>query len=255
VRLGWEVNRSDKVLVHVYNYTLKQKREIDTHGYHSRHLLVSRHTCSKEELNQVILTWFANEKLYNIYEYYIESNNWLQGTKAKLSNVMFNNRFLNLIQGLEDYYREYYEIIKTAADREIFESKRTAAVNYITDPTLKQWVNNTFKFKKTPSLTEKLSTIVTELAPDISKLFQGISLEDFPQSAADFRNDLSHGRNKEINLGRRLHRDYFIAQVLLGVCILRTLGVNKLNERTAYYSRFKDASDEVALFMKSNNEF
>ena len=247
------LSRSDKFLIHVNNYTLKQKKEIETHSYHSRHLLLSRHTCSKEELDQIIITWFANDKFYNIYEYYLDSNNWLQGTKAKLSNVMFNNRFLNLIQGLEDYYREHYEVTKTAADRKLFESKKTAAIFYIKDPELKKWVNNTFKFTKTHSLTEKLSTIVTELSPDIAKLFHGLSLSDFAQSASDFRNDLSHGKNKEINLGRRLHRDYFVAQVLLAVCILRTLRVDRLNERTAYYSKFEDAADEVALLAKLNN--
>ena len=246
------LHRSDKLLVHVNNYTLKQKKEIETHSYHGRHLLLSRHTCSKRELDQIIVTWFSNDRLYNIYEYYLDSNNWLQGTNAKLSNIMFNNRFLNLIQGLEDFYREHYETMKTAGERTSFDFRKNTAMNYITDPALKHWVNNTFKFTKTPTITEKLTTIVTELLPDIAKLFHGLSFVDFPQSAADFRNDLSHGKNKDINLGRRLRRDYYIAQVLLGVCILRSLGVNKLNERTAYYSKFEDAAYEVAFFIKSN---
>lgn len=240
-------------IIRVKNYTLKNKKEIATHSYHSRNLLLSRHCCSNEELEKVIMKWFANKHLYNIYEYYLDSNDWLEGTGAHLSNIMFNNRFLNLIQGLEDYYRQHFEGQKTMADKLAFDEKKRKVLADIENPELKQWLNNTFKFTKTPSLAEKLNTIVIECNHEMAQLLEDLSIADFPKSAADFRNQLSHGKNKEIYLGQRLHRDYFIAQLLLGVCILRTLEVEDINSKIAHYSKFIEAAREIAFFTESNN--
>jgi hypothetical protein len=211
-------------------------------------MVISRWTYSQEEINQVIINWYNNEKFFNIYEYYLDSNNWMQGTDARLSNVMFNNRFLNLIQALEDYYREHFEVIRTGADRQLFEEKKENILSQITDSSLKQWLNNTFKFTKFPSLEEKLSTIIDNLSLELSSLFNDTSLNEFPMSATNFRNSLSHGKSKEINQGIRLHEDYFIAQVLLGVCILKTLGIQSIKNRVAYYSKFEDAAYQVSFF-------
>lgn len=238
------------VKIHVNNYSLKKGKEIETHSYHGRHMMVSGETCSRDEMKQIIVNWFANERLYNIYECYLDSNNWMQGTKARLSNIMFNNRFLNLIQGLEDYFRENFETALTQADREAFNLKKSNVLKTIADPLLKQWLNNTFKFIGYPKLEGKLTQIVTELSHDMSKLLDEISLDWFAESATAFRNKLSHGMAKEINLGRELHRDYHTAQLLLGVCILRSLGVPKLREKVAYYSRFEDAANEIHSFQK-----
>lgn len=238
------------VQIHMNNYTLKRGKKIETHSYHSRHMAISGSTCSREEMKQVIVKWFANEKLFNIYEYYLDSNNWLQGTEAKLSNVMFNNRFLNLVQGLEDYFRENFETTLTLADRQEFDIKKSKVLKDIKDPILKKWVNNTFKFTGYPTLEEKLAKIVTDTAGDLSKLLDGISIDWFPKSATHFRHKLSHGMAKEISLGKELHLNYHAAQLLLGVCILRTLGVAKLKEKVAYYSRFEDAAHEIYLFQK-----
>lgn len=244
------INDKAPVLVHVNNYSLKRGKKIETHAYHSRHMMLSGWTCSRDEMKQIMINWFANETLYNIYEYYLDSNNWMQGTKAKLSNIMFNNRFLNLIQGLEDYFRESFETALTQVDRQEFEGKKSNVLKLITDPALKKWLNNTFKFTAYPTLEKKLTKIVSELSEDLSKLFEGISIDWFAESATEFRHKLSHGMAKEISLGQELHRDYHTAQVLLGVCILRSLGVANLKERVAYYSRFKDAANEIYLFQK-----
>ncbi len=244
------INEKATVQIHVNNYSLKKEKKIETHSYHGRHMMLSGWTCCREEMKDVIIKWFANEKLYNIYEYYLDSNNWMQGTKAKLSNIMFNNRFLNLIQGLEDYFRETFETTLTQTDRQEFELKKSNILKSITDPALKKWMNDTFKFTGYPTLEKKLTKIVAELSDDMGKLLDGISIDWFPESATRFRHKLSHGMAKEINLGQELHRNYHIAQVLLGVCILRTLGVAKLKDRIAYYSRFEDAANEIYVFQK-----
>ncbi|KAA2240310.1 hypothetical protein F0L74_29555 [Chitinophaga agrisoli] len=231
--------------IYVRNYTLRRKKKIDRTLLTAKNMLLSGWTSSRQEINEVIIKWFKNERFYNIYEYYLDSNNWFQGSDAKLSNVMFNNRFLNLIQGLEDYYRERFEIILTAEDRKKFDEKKKAILDQIPPSPLKQWLNNTFKFTKYPKLEEKLLTIVNELESDLDKLFANISLANFPQTAASFRNNLSHGMTKELNQGLSFYKDYFTAQTLLGICILKTLGVTKLKDKAAYYSKFEDAAYEI----------
>ena len=239
------LNKSQYRLIHVNNYTLKGREKISNNSSHSRHMLLSRWTCTQEEMKQIIVKWFNNQSLHNIYEFYLDSNNWLQGTKARLSNIMFNNRFLNLIQGLEDYYREHFEVTRTASDRQQFDKNKVAILKTITDASLKKWLNNTFKFSKYPKLEEKLSTILTDLSGELSILFAGIPLTEFPKSATLFRNNLSHGMSKEINQGVSLHMIYYIAQVLLGTCILRTLEVKDIKKRIAYYSKFEDAAHQI----------
>jgi hypothetical protein len=244
--------RSGKELIHVNNYTLKRGNKISEHWYHSRDLAVSRHTLSREELNHVMLRWFDNKKLYGIYEYYLDSNNWFQDAKVNLTNVMFNNRFLNLIQGLEAYFNEFYPTKVPVAQNEqqMFDRNKNAVMNLIVDPSLKDWCKKALKPPKARelSLKEKLAILIDDLKPDIEQVFRDVSLNEFAASASGFRNLLSHGENQDINLGVRLHEEFYIAQVLLGACILRSLGVGKLNERIGYYSRFADAAYQIYHF-------
>lgn len=246
--------QSDKQLLHVNNYTLMEGREVRKHNYHSRHLAVSGLTLSKDELHQVIIRWFANENLYGVYEYYLDSNNWFSDTKAVLSHVMFNNRFLNLIQGLEAYYNEFYPRKKTIpqAEQQLFKDNKKAVIDLIQDETLKVWLEQSLTPRKARelSLKEKLDRLISDLTPDLKDVFKKVSLSEFSQSAGKFRNQLSHGGNQEIDLGVRLHEEYYIAQVLLGVCILRSLGVTMLNERAAYYSKFEEAAYQIFHFQK-----
>lgn len=235
-------------LVYVSNYTLSKKTKIESHSSHSRYMLLSRWTCSQEEMNQFIINWYKNEKFFNIYEYYIDSNNWMQGTDAKLSNVMFNNRFLNLIQALEDYHREHLGVIPNSADHQLFKKNKETVLNLIKNNSpLKNWLHDNLNPRDYFTLKEKLSTIIKDLLPELSKLLHGIVLDEFSISAKDFRNALSHATNKEINQGIRLYEDYLIAQILLGTCILKTLGVKNILERIAYYSNFVDAAYQIKL--------
>lgn len=242
------IKQNTLVQIHVNNYTLENNKKIETYTHHSKHMAVSGCTCSNHEMKQIIVQWFANTNLYNIYEYYLDSNNWMQGTKAKLSNVMFNNRFLNLIQGLEDFFREKFETTLTQSDRKEFETKKSSVAKTITDPELKKWLNNTFKFTQYPTLNSKLSRIIKELSDDLSQLLSGVSIEAFPDIATRLRHVLSHGMTKEINLGIEMQYAFHTAKLLLGVCILKSLDVVNLKNRVAYYSKFEDAVNEIIFF-------
>lgn len=213
----------------VTNFLMNKNKEISRDISHQNHMVISKWKMSKEQLDTVIVKWYANTHLYNIYEYYLDSNNWFQDAKeATLSIVMFNNRFLNLIQGLEDFYREHLESLKTQSDRQLFDAKKKQVLDAIKDAPLKKWLNDTFSPPQYAKLEEKLSAIVAQCAPVIHEAFGVVDWSLFPGSAKDFRNQLSHGLNKEIGLGKRLHLDYQMAQMLLCICILQSLDVEDI---------------------------
>jgi len=211
----------------ISNFSLSKNKEIPKHGSVAVHMVFNHDKLgSKEELNKLIIKWFSQQTFNNIIEYYLDANNWFQGSKgALLSNVMFNNRFLNLIQGLEDYYREKHY---NNNDEVQFNLNKAAAMKRIIDPVLKHWLNDTFKFSVHLSLAEKLKIIVAECMPDLIAIYGSVSFDNFPRAAADFRNTLSHGMNKEINLGDKLHLHYQIARFLLLICILKSLGIKDI---------------------------
>ncbi len=249
-------NQTKYVLINVANYSLNYKTKIPSHGIGHRHMLLSRWNSTQFEMNQYIINWFKNETYSKVYEYYLESNNWLQGTDAKLSNVMVNNRFLNLIQALEDYFRinedNYRANPKLIHDENynLFKENKSAILELINVPSLKTWLNDTFKYTKFITLEQKLEIIINDLNPLLNKLFQKVSLNEFHNSAKKFRIDLSHGKNKEINLGNRFNEDYLIAHVILGTCILKTLEVNNIEDKISKYSKYSDAAYQVNLIQQ-----
>lgn len=234
----------------VTNFSLGKNKEISTHRAHQNHMIVNGWKLSKKELNKVIIKWFSLKSQRNIIEHYIDSNNWFEDSKtAKLSNVMFNNRFLNLIQGLEDHYRENFE--KTSPDQTAFNVRKQAILKSIIDPELKQWFNNTLKFTRHPRLEEKLKAIVDDCMPIVKEIYGEISFDAFPNSAKDFRNQLSHGMNKKINLGDKLHLDFLIAQFLLMLCIMKTLEINYLNRLLRYHHELGTNIQRIRYFQKN----
>ncbi|GAC1598077.1 MAG: hypothetical protein NVS3B19_20280 [Ginsengibacter sp.] len=207
----------------VTNFTLSDNKKIAQGAIQQNHMLISNWKMAKDDLNALIIQWYNNTHLYNIYDYYLDSNNWFQGVKdAKLSNVMFNNRFLNLIQGLEDYYREHLETLKVQNARQNFDAKKKAVLDSIKDAALKNWLNNTFKATQYAKLEEKLLSIASDCRPVLEKVFKPIDWTLFPQTAKDFRHKLSHGMNKNTNMGPKLNLDYHMARLLLCICILKT---------------------------------
>lgn len=214
----------DTVGYSVSNFSLSKNEEVPPHGSASVHMIFDHDKLGgKDALNQLIIKWFNHQQFSNIVEYYLDANNWFQGSKdAVLSNVMFNNRFLNLIQGLEDYYREK---LYQNNNEILFNQQKGAVLKMVTDPQLKQWINNKFKFTSYLSLTEKLKIILTECMPVISAIYGPVSFDNFPKSASEFRNILSHGMNKDINLGEKLHLHYQIARFLVLICILKSLEI------------------------------
>ncbi|MEJ7681117.1 MAG: hypothetical protein WKG06_25345 [Segetibacter sp.] len=99
-------HKEDYIRIPVGNFSLHKGENVKRHSMHQNYMLISSWNMEKEDLNAVITKWYSNESFYNIYDLYIDSNNWLQNSTATLSNVMFNNKFLNIVQSLEAYHRK-----------------------------------------------------------------------------------------------------------------------------------------------------
>lgn len=191
---------------------------------HQNGMLFSRWKVDAILLDQITRQWFANDKYYPVYDYYLDSNNWFAGSGVYLSNVMFNNRFLNLIQGLESYHyilNEQYH-----PDNNLFTSNRQKVLNLIDDPELKTWINNTLKFPKKHSLLDSLNALIQRFSPYLLKLFANPDyLKSFAIESKNLRHELSHGRQQRTSVGEHIYPNYHIAKILLCLCILESLQI------------------------------
>lgn len=205
------------------NFSYVQKQDVSKHYIHQNKMLLSRSNLEESQLNSVIVTWFSNKGHYHIYDFYLDSNNWFEGTGAVLSNVMFNNRFLNLVQALEDFHRKTNEIL--TPDKEDFDRKKKDVLKLIDkNSSLKKWVNDSLKYSKFPSLKERIESLVEKADDIISALFKEKAVfKDFPRLAKEYRDFLSHGNMKSTYQGEELIQLFFMAQVLLSICILQSL--------------------------------
>lgn len=237
---------TDDCFSYVGNYSLNKGEDVNKHQRHQNGMLLSINNCKKEELNAIIKKWFENKKFYNIYDFYLDSNYWTIKSKAFLTNVMFNNRFLNIVQGLEDYFRE---IINCEINQQEFFTNKQKALGLIKDEVLKKWLNDNFKPPKFQTLEQKLKIILEDLKGIFKKeLFDNTFYETFPQYATAMRNKLSHGKNKETYQGVKLHIYFLLGQVLLGICILKTLEIKDIPGKIRGYYEWNKSLGEIIRF-------
>jgi hypothetical protein len=92
----------------VTNFSLNETKEIPMGTLNQNEMLLSRWTIGLEELTLLIQRWFKQTRMKNIVEYYLETVNEYGGEPQRLTSVMMNNRFLNLIQGLKITIARYW---------------------------------------------------------------------------------------------------------------------------------------------------
>ncbi|GAA3608970.1 hypothetical protein Q4Q39_17430 [Flavivirga amylovorans] len=197
---------------------------LDTKKWHQNFLLFSGWSESTEELDRIIKKWYSNEKLMPVYDFYIDSNNWFRG-KVALSNVMFNNKFLNLIQGLEAYY-DFIDPSYTYTNEE-FTKTRQEVLNKLGNPDLKSWTEEHLSYPKKSTLTYKLSHLCNKYKKIISRFFlEDDFIKKYPNEAKEFRHKLSHGRIDKTYQGTKMDDCYKFSQLLLCICLLDSLDMN-----------------------------
>jgi hypothetical protein len=213
--------------LHIANLSFLKGEKIETSSENALNMLLSADDLNKEELQTVLQKWFHNEAFHPLYEMYLDSNNWLQKSNTRISHIMYNNKFLNLIQALEGFYRLMLLPADDAA-KSFNQNKQKVLRALQNDPALKQWLNNHLYFKKNSvSLQQKLASLLELMAPVTSTILDNSSLEKaFPIFAAKKRNLLSHGRQQDTDQGKAFRPMFFAAQLYCAILILESLEVN-----------------------------
>jgi len=242
---------NEPVQLRITNFSLPRGEDVYKHTQHQRYMLISRWIVEQTELQLVIRQWFANTVFYGLYDLYLDSNNWLRSSGATLSNVMFNNKFLNIVQGLEAYYRKspVFAAKKGASAKpttspEEFEQNKKAILKKLEKGTLKTWFNGFFNYKPPRDIEIKLEDVLTEiithfepvLAPLVGK---NEVIDFFSRFSAVTRNNLSHGTHVRTDQGDALPIFFHAGQLLLAICILETLGVADIGGKISHYDSFQ----------------
>ncbi len=223
-----ETNDEKKVDQHkiwFHNFSYLEKQDVFVDSMHQNWMLISGWKFQREELNQIIKQWFTNSDLYHIYDFYLDSHNWFEGTEAILSNVMFNNRCLNLIQALEDYHKKKSSL---TPDMNEFNLKKKSVLSLLNNNTeLKKWVNNRINYNKVPYLNERLTHVIVQSKTIIDGLFGSGSdiYSEFPALAKKYRDILAHGNMGGTYLGIELEYLFHQARLLLNITILKSLNI------------------------------
>jgi hypothetical protein len=239
----------------VGNYSLHHGESINQHSQHQNYILLSRWIMESQDLISVIQKWYSNKSFFSIYDIYNDSNYWFQHEQAILSNVMFNNRFLNIVQGLESFYHKTNpgkNKIKNEIAKNEFEKNKKLILASIKDKQLKEWTNSNLNFKekiKKPPNLEKILTLVIQSNNEILIPIFGKSeiVDFFPRFASKIRNNLSHGLHEKTYQGEVLHVMFHFGQILLAICILKSLEVADIKKKIQHYDNFKRSIYEIQI--------
>lgn len=237
--------------ISIFNYSSFHRRNLVKSEYiHQHNMLFYGGYNRTERLKDIIVRWFRTYKKYaHIYNLYIDTLEWFQETDAGLSEVMFNNRFVNLVQGLESFH-----ILKFENSAQI-ENERKNAFELIKQKLTKiedrEWLDEnvdvsafTLRERLNDLMNEKFETITKELFLSKTKK------KDFLNKVIKFRNHLSHGAEYQLDSGKTSDY-YYKSLILLTACILLNLGftaeeIKKELFRTQKYAR-------IISYMKNNN--
>uniref|UniRef100_UPI0026ED1550 HEPN domain-containing protein n=1 Tax=Nonlabens dokdonensis TaxID=328515 RepID=UPI0026ED1550 len=213
-------------MAHTYIYsrlTLNQEPFKNTSKLNQNWLLFSDWTESKESLNLLMAQWFKNEQLHPVYDFYLDTINW--GKDGAISNVNFNNRYLNLMQGLEAYYDYLNPNYKY--ENETFVAERQRVYDALESAELKRWVGMHLKFPKQANFAQKLKFLCDKYTEILTNLEAKSSLiERYPYKAKEYRHKLSHGKINKTFQGKDLNSLYAFSQVLLCISILDSIGMS-----------------------------
>ncbi len=242
--------KSSKVL----NYSLNKGQKVVDGFFHQNDMLISKWKFSEDALDNVIRLWYANRNYSHIYDYFIDSHHWKIGEDLFLTNVMFNNRFLNMLHGIEGFHELFYGRAKY--ENTIFEFNKGEALKLIKNPHLKQWLNNNLNPPKHnyQSLKNKLNHLIDEFEPFFKLRFGSnmVVTKEFFLRAAKYRNILSHGLQKSTYQGEEFNKLFLAIQYLLTFCILKSLNIDSVKKTIEFNYTLDYSTNEIILFINDH---
>jgi len=239
----------------VVNFSLSGWMHI-TDGIISQHrMLISRWKFDEDSLNNIIRIWFSNRIYSHIYDYFIDSHVWEIGSQRFVSNVIFNNKFLNMLQGVEGFHKIFYGNEKPENSR--FLTNKADVLKLIKEPKLKNWLNDNLNPPKTKytNLKDKIEHLIIDFTPFLIVRFGEMDLtNNFFQRAVAYRNILSHGSQKSTNQGEEFSKLFLAIQYLLALCILKTLKINNPDNTVKHNIYLNDSANAIIEYVNKNIE-
>lgn len=224
---------SDDPGIRIYTKKGRGSDDKDANDYRAASfMLFNARGLGDERFNSIVKTWFHSLKRYEvIYDMYLDTQQWFAGTGIYLSSVVFNNRFLNIIQSLEFFHTMQHE--SEDEDKATFKTRLdTIAAKLNAED--KKWLK-----KRTHKFSKSLQLRIFDLVEEFSFLFQGI-LDDrsaklqFAGHVQEIRNAISHGRHTKTDNIEGYRDYYFLSRTLLIACILSLLGFSKTEVETVF---------------------
>lgn len=217
----------DYVFISITNFNKIHKRELIESDYiHQGNMLFYGGSKENKRLKEIIIRWFNTyEKFSSVYNIFLDTFEWFQNTDALLTEVMFNNRFVNLIQAIENYYSiSEVDIIRVIEEE--LENKAQKIIESIPEKEDQSWLltklncHMTLKEKLIDLLDNKIDLISIEIFKNRKQR------KGFIEIIKKNRNMLSHGENRDIEIEKSF--DYYHKTlVILISCILDSLNFSK----------------------------
>jgi ApeA N-terminal domain 1 len=250
------IKNGQTVRISLWNVSHHKGQDVSNLTQHQRYMLLSDGNADRKILNHIIQKWFENQKYYVLYDYYIDSNHRFYDKEILLTNVMFNNRVLNLIQGLDSYHKNALqdpEPIANDEEKREFQKNKEAVVAILKNSgnrALKDWMHDKVTYRKAapkpqPNIVVIIEQVIDLVKPSIPIFAQAWLFKEFPRLAGEIRDELSHGHHKETSMGPIMPIIFQLGQVILAACILRSLGVSEVQDKIQRYSPFSEYIPQI----------
>jgi hypothetical protein len=234
------INNNGDVYIAITHFNNQLKRNLIESDYiHQNYMLFYGGTSRTDKLKQTIVKWFETyDKFSPVYNNFLDTFEWFQNTDANLSQVMFNNRFLNLVQALESYHAFSFPEMRDEGKAEIRDKAREL-LKEITNRNDAKWLIKRI-YPRHISLSQRLRDLLcNELNMITEEIFINRQKKnDYIEEIRIIRNKLSHGEKVDFN-SEEVSDYYYKTLIILLSCILTNLGFSQIEIKNALFQTLK----------------
>lgn len=238
------------ISINHFNNVIKRNRN-ELNDTDRNHMLFYGGQNHSEKLKEIIVRWFYSIGKYSpVYNIFLETFEWFQNTDAYLTQIMFHNRFLNLVQALESYHKFSYPEIKDENKEEV-EIKKLELLKVITNREDFKWLCIRITPRYT-TLRKRLNDLLVKRLPDItSELFKNSDdRKGYVSKIKEFRDKLSHGEKIKIEASK-ISDYYYKTIIILLSCILLSLGFSQDEIKESLFRTIK--YNDMIRYIKSKS--
>ncbi len=227
------------VFISITNFSkIHKRKQIKSDYIHQGNMLFYGGSIENKKLKEIIIRLFnVYEKFSSVYNIFLDTFEWFQNTDALLTEVMYNNRFVNLIQAIENYYT-ITETDKIRSSEGGLENKARKIIKSIPEKEDQEWL--LLKLNCHITLKEKLKDLLDNKIDLISlEIFKNSrQRKGFIEIIKHNRNKISHGESMDIEIEKSF--DYYQKSLIILIsCILKSLNFSKLEIKDNLFRTLK----------------